>query len=262
MAAPYTYAPAYTTANNGTHNYTAKVTASDGSVVTSAAATVTVNIAATTPPTITLAANPTNITAAGSSTLTPTITPGTGTITQVDYYDSASATPATPVFTTKTAPYTYAPAYTSANNGTHSYTAKVTASDGSTATSAAATVTVNIALTTGTLIALYTALAAAGSYVNFNHPTSGIKCILYRAATAQTGGVSNAGAYYVAYSRKCTHAGTVITNNPNTANPHVLTCQDHGATYNMDSNCAPINGIAPAALPTIVIKAGADGIYI
>jgi Rieske Fe-S protein len=256
-AAPYTLPIPYTTANNGTHTYTAKVTDSSNSVVTSGNVSVTVNIAATTPPTITLAASPTSVTATGSSTLTATVTAGSGTISKVDFYEGAT------LLGTKTAsPYTYAPAYTSANNGTHTYTAKVTDSNGSVVTSAPATVTVNITATTGTRIALYTALAAAGSYVNFNHPTSGIKCILYRAATAQTGGVSNAGAYYVAYSRKCTHAGTIITQNPNTANPHVLTCQDHGATYNMDSNCAPINGIAPSALPVIAIIAGTDGIYI
>jgi Rieske Fe-S protein len=255
-AAPFTWARMLTLSDNGTKVYSVKATDKAGNVGTSPTVSVMVNIALT-PPTITLAANPTSITAAGSSTLTATVMAGTGTISKVDFYEGAT------LLGTKTAaPYTYAAAYTSANNGAHSYTAKVTASDGSTATSAVATVTVNIVVTTGTLIALYTALAAAGSYVNFNHPTSGIKCILYRAAAAQTGGVSNAGAFYVAYSRKCTHAGTVITNNPNTANPHVLTCQDHGATYNMDSNCAPINGIAPTALPTIVIKAGADGIYI
>jgi Rieske Fe-S protein len=257
-ASPYTFPIAFTNANNKIHTYTATVTASDGSIVTSAGVSVTVSIATvTTPPTIALSANPTSVTAAGSSTLTAAVTPGSGTITKVEFFEGAT------LLSTKTAtPYTFVPAYTSANNGTHSYTAKVTASDGSTATSTIATVTVNITVTAGTRIALYTALAAAGSYVNFNHPTSGIKCILYRAATAQTGGVSNAGAYYVAYSRKCTHAGTIITQNPNTANPHVLTCQDHGATYNMDSNCAPINGVAPSALPSIVIKVGTDGIYI
>jgi Rieske Fe-S protein len=257
-AAPFTWARMLTSSDNGTKVYTAKATDKAGNVGTSPTVSVMVNIAAT-PPTISLAASSTNVTAAGSSTLTATVTAGTGTITKVEFFEG------TTLLGTKTAaPYTYAPAYTSANNGTHDYTAKVTASDGSTATSAIASVLVKIPVVTnpGTLIALFTALPAAGSYVNFNHPTSGIKCILYRAATAQTGGVSNAGAFYVAYSRKCTHAGTIITQNPNTANPHVLTCQDHGATYNMDSNCTPINGIAPMALPTIVIAAGTDGIYI
>jgi Rieske Fe-S protein len=256
VSAPYSKTIAMTAANNGSHSYTAVITDSSGKTGTSTAVVVTVNIAAT-PPTITLAASSTSITAAGSATLTATVTPGSGTITKVEFFEGATL-----LKSDTTSPYTFAPAYTSANNGTHTYIAKVTASDGSVVTSASANVTVNIAATAGTLIALYTALPAAGSYMNFNHPTSGIKCILYRAPTAQTGGVTNAGAYYVAYSRKCTHAGTIITQNPNTANPHVLTCQDHGATYNMDSNCAPINGIAPSALPSIVIKVGADGIYI
>jgi Rieske Fe-S protein len=254
----FTKTIAFTATNNGAHSYTAKATDSSGNSATSTpAVAVTVNIPAT-PPTITLAAAPTSVTAAGSSTLTATVTPGSGTITKVEFFEGATL-----LGTDTTGPsYTFAPAYTSANNGTHTYTAKVTASDGSTATSTTASVIVNIAVTAGTLIALFTALPTAGSYVNFNHPTSGIKCLLYRAPSAQTGGVSNAGAFYVAYSRKCTHAGTIITQNPNTATPHVLTCQDHGATYNMDSNCAPINGIAPTALPTIAIKVGTDGIYI
>jgi Rieske Fe-S protein len=258
LTAPYNKTIAVTSANNGAHVYTAVVTDSSGKTATSTAVNISVAIKATvTPPTITLGASPTSVTVAGLSTLTATVTAGSGTITQVDFYEGAT------LLGTKTAtPYTFAPAYTSANNGTHTYTAKVTASDGSVVTSGSVTVTVSIGTTQGTLIALYTALPAAGSYVNFTHPTSKIKCILYRAPTAQTGGVSNAGAYYVAYSRKCTHAGTIITQNPNTANPHVLTCQDHGATYNMDSNCAPINGIAPSALPSIAIKVGTDGIYI
>jgi Rieske Fe-S protein len=268
-AAPYTYAPAaYTNANNGTHNYTATVTASDGSVATSAAATVTVNIAASAPPTITLSANPTSVVSAGSSTLTAVVTPGTGTISKVDFYDSLSATPTVPVFSKTAAPYTYAPTYSGSNNGTHNYTATVTASDGSTATSAIASVSVKVQVVTtpGTLIALFTALPAVGSYVNFNHPTSGIKCVLYRAPSTQTGGVNNGSAYYVAYSRKCAHAGTIITRNPSTTNPHTLTCQDHGAIYNLDSNCVPTNspvdGTSFGALPTIAIKIGVDGIYI
>ncbi len=256
----YTFAPAYTSANNGTRNYTAKVTASDGSTATSTVASVTVNIA-TIPPTVTLTPLNTTVTAAGSVTLTATVTAGSGMITKVEFFEGTIL-----LGTDTTGPsYTFVPAYTSTNNGTHTYTAKVTASDGSTATSTPVTVTVNIAVTAGTLIALYTALPAAGSYVNFNHPTSGIKCILYRAPTAQTGGVTNAGAFYVAYSRKCTHAGTIITNNPNTATPHILTCQDHKAQFNMDGNCAPLTTaetIAPSPLPSIVIKVGTDGIYI
>lgn len=257
-AAPYTFAPAaFTSANNGTHSYTAKTTDSSGKSTTSTAVVVTVNIA-TVAPSITLTSSSTSVTAAGSITLTAAVTAGTGTISKVEFFDGTTL-----VNTKTTTPYSYAPAFTSANNGTHNYTAKVTASDGSTATSTPTiAVTVNIAATAGTLIALYTALPAAGSYVNFTHPVSKIKCILYRAPTTQNGGVSNAGAFYVAYSRKCTHAGTIITQNPNTANPHVLTCQDHGATYNMDSNCAPINGVAPTALPTILITVGTDGIYI
>jgi Rieske Fe-S protein len=261
--APFTYAPAYTSANNGTHNYTAKATDSSAKSTTSSAVTVTVNIAAT-PPTITaFTASPTSVTAAGTVALSASVTVGSGTISKVEFFDGTTLLGQS---TSTAAPYKYStPALSTADNGVKNYTAKVTASDGSTVTSSVAQVTVNIVVTAGTLIALYTALPAAGSYVNFNHPTSGIKCVLYRAPTAQTGGVTNAGAYYVAYSRKCTHAGTIITNNPNTATPHILTCQDHKAQFNMDSNCTPLTTaqtVAPGPLPSIVIKVGTDGIYI
>ncbi len=261
-AAPYNQVlPAFAVADNGSHTYTAVATDSSGKTA-SATVVVLVNIAtAVKPPTVTLSTSSGSVTVAGSVTLSATVTPGTGTITQVEFFEGTTSLGKS---TSTTSPYTFAIAYTSANNGAHAYTCKVTASDTGTnlVTSSTVNVTVSIGTTAGTLIALYTALATAGSYVNFTHPTSKIKCILYRAPTAQTGGVSNAGAYYVAYSRKCTHAGTIISNNPNTATPHVLTCQDHGATYNMDSNCAPINGVAPSALPSIVIKVGTDGIYI
>ena len=264
-AAPYIFAPAYTAANNGTHTYTALATDSSTKTGTSTSVGVLVNIAST-PPTISLASSSLNITAAGSITLKATVMAGTGTISKVELFEGSSTT-ALGQGTLSGGTYNFAAiAFTSANNGTHNYTTKVTASDGSTVTSTPVTaVVVNITATAGTLIALYTALSATGSYVNFNHPTSGIKCILYRAPTAQAGGVTSAGAYYVAYSRKCTHAGTIITNNPNTATPHVLKCQDHGALYNMDSNCAPIPNSqqnAPAPLPSITITAGTDGIYI
>jgi nitrite reductase/ring-hydroxylating ferredoxin subunit len=262
--APYTYAPAYTGANNGTHNYTAKATDSSGKSTTSTSVVVTVNIPVVAP-TVLLTATPSGtVLTAGAIALSASVTPGSGTITKVEFFEGATSLGSTSV-----SPYTLStPAYTSANNGPKSYTAKVTASDGGTVTSAAVSITLKIVGTTnpGTLIALYTALPAAGSYINFNHPTSGIKCILFRAPTAQTGGVTNASAFYVAYSRKCTHKGTVITNNPTTANPHTLTCQDHGAKFNLDTNCSPTNspisGTSFGALLTIAITVGTDGIYI
>jgi nitrite reductase/ring-hydroxylating ferredoxin subunit len=264
--APYTYAPAYTSANNGTHNYTAKATDSSGKSTISTPVVVTVNIPVVAP-TVLLTASPNGtVLTAGAIALSASVTPGSGTISTVEFFDGATSL-GLGVLTGTT--YTRStPAYTSANNGPKSYTAKVIASDGGTVTSTAVVVTLKIPVVTnpGTLVALYTALPAAGSYVNFNHPTSGIKCVLFRAPTAQTGGVSNAGGFYVAYSRKCTHKGTVITNNPTTANPHILTCQDHGAKFNLDTNCSPTNspisGTSFGALLTIAITVGTDGIYI
>jgi nitrite reductase/ring-hydroxylating ferredoxin subunit len=264
IPAPYSKVIPITAANNGSRSYTAVVTDSSGKTGTSTPVVVTVNIAAT-PPSIILTATPSGtVITAGSIALSANVTPGSGTITKVEFFDGATSLGSTAV-----SPYKLStPAYTSANNSTKSYTARVTASDGSVVTSAAVTVILKIVDVTnpGTLIALFTALPAVGSYVNFNHPTSGIKCVLFRAPTSQTGGVTSAGAFYVAYSRKCTHKGTVITNNPTTANPHTLTCQDHGAKFNLDTNCSPTNspisGTSFGALPTIVIAVGTDGIYI
>jgi Rieske Fe-S protein len=255
-AAPYTHQVNFTSANNGAHTYTAKVTDSSNNSASSSALNITVNVPVPVP-TVALSASSTNITAAGSVTLTATVTAPSGeTITKVEFYEGAA------LLATKTAtPYTHAPSYTSSNNGAHAYTAKAYSSGGGSATSSAVNVTVNITTpTTGTLLATYAQLAASGAYVNFNNPKlNNQKSILYRAAAAQTGGVSYNGGFYVAYSRSCAHAGTIITPNPNAS--HILTCQDHGAKYDLENNCAWTSPAAKALL-TLKIEARVDGIYL
>src|SRR5207247_8659714 len=61
-------------------------------------------------------------------------------VTKVEFYDGATLKA-----TATTAPYSYAWAITSANNGTHSWTAKAYDAAGNVANSAAASFTVNIA---------------------------------------------------------------------------------------------------------------------
>jgi Rieske Fe-S protein len=254
-AAPYTYQANFTSANNGTKSYTAKAIDSSGNSASSAVQNITVNIPVPVP-TVALITSSTSVTAAGSVTLTATVTAPSGeTITKVEFYEGTAL-----LATKTTTPYTHAPSYTNANNGAHGYTAKAYSSGGGSTTSLAVNVTVNIvAPTTGTLLATYAQLASSGAYVNFNNPKlNNQKSLLYRAATAQTGGVSYNGGFYIAYSRSCAHAGTIITPNPDAK--HILLCQDHGATYNMESNCAWTSPAAKALL-TLKIEARVDGIY-
>ena len=90
-------------------------------------------------PTVTLTSSSTNVTAAGSITLTATATDDTG-VTKVEFYDGA-----TKLGDDTGSPYTFDVAFTAANNGAKSYTAKAFDAAGNTATSSPATaVTVNI----------------------------------------------------------------------------------------------------------------------
>ena len=110
---------------------------------------------------VALSASSDSVTAAGSVTLTATLT--SGNASKVEFYEG------TTLLATKTAaPYTHSIAYTAANNGSHSYTAKAYDASGNTATSPAVTVEVNIAVpdTTNPTVSLAASnnnLTAAGS---------------------------------------------------------------------------------------------------
>jgi endoglucanase len=139
--APYTQAVALTAANNGVHSYTARAFDAAGNVGTSAAVSVNVNIGGggdTTPPTVTLASSATTVTTASTITLTATASDNVG-VTRVEFLDGATL-----LGTDTSAPYTQAVTLTSANNGTHSYTARAFDAAGNSRVSTAVTVTVNI----------------------------------------------------------------------------------------------------------------------
>ncbi len=142
-ASPYTYAWAFTSANNGTHSWTAKAYDAAGNVKTSTAVSLTVNIASadTTPPSVSISspASGSAYTTAQTVTITASASDNVG-VSKVEFYDG------TTLKATDTAsPYTYAWAFTSANNGTHSWTAKAYDAAGNVATSTAVSLTVNIA---------------------------------------------------------------------------------------------------------------------
>ncbi|GHF39256.1 chitinase [Deinococcus metalli] len=139
-AAPYTQSVALTSANNGTHSYTARAYDAAGNSKVSAAVSVTVTISGsgdTTAPTVGLSASPSTVSAAGSVTLSATASDTVG-VSKVEFYQGSTL-----LATDTTAPYSATEAVTSAQNGTRTYTAKAYDAAGNTA-SAAASVTVSI----------------------------------------------------------------------------------------------------------------------
>jgi endoglucanase len=92
----------------------------------------------TTPPVVSLASSATTVTAAGSITLTATATDAGG-IRQVDFREGATV-----LATDTAAAYTHTIAFTAANNGSHTYTARAVDTAGNATISAPVTVTVNI----------------------------------------------------------------------------------------------------------------------
>jgi endoglucanase len=97
----------------------------------------------TTPPTVALSASSATVTTAGTLNLTATANDNVG-VSGVDFRDGTTV-----IGTDSSSPFTASVALTSANNGTHTYTATARDSAGNTATSAAVTVTVNIPGGTG-----------------------------------------------------------------------------------------------------------------
>ncbi len=138
---PYTQGVSVGSANNGTHAFTAKAYDAAGNTRTSAAVSVVVNIpnpTDTVPPTVSLQSSATSVTAAGNVTLTATASDNVG-VTRVEFYDGTSI-----LASDTTAPYQFTGAFTSANNGTHPFTARAYDAAGNVATSATVSVVVNI----------------------------------------------------------------------------------------------------------------------
>ncbi len=92
----------------------------------------------TTPPTVSLASSATSVTTAGPLTLTATANDNVG-VARVEFRDGSA-----PLGTDMSAPFTFTVNLTSANNGSHSYTAVAFDAAENSATSAPVNVTVNI----------------------------------------------------------------------------------------------------------------------
>ncbi len=141
LTAPYTWQVALSSANNGTHAYTARASDAAGNAATSAAVSVAVSIPTggdTTPPTVSLTSSATSVTTARTITLTATATDNVG-VTRVEFFDGATL-----LASDTTSPYSTTVSLTSASNGTRSYTARASDAAGNVRTSAAVTVTVDI----------------------------------------------------------------------------------------------------------------------
>ncbi len=148
-SAPYSTSVALSSSNNGTKNYTAKAKDAAGNTATSSVVPVTVNIpqaCATVAYSVSLASSVSSVTAPGSISLTSNVTPDSST-TKVEFFDGSTS-----IGTDTSSPYSTSVSFTSANNGTKTYTAKVSGTSATCnptpATSAAITVTVNIQATT------------------------------------------------------------------------------------------------------------------
>ncbi len=141
---PYSFAWAITSANNGSHSLTAKAYDAAANVGTSTPAVgLTINIATadTTAPTVSISApaNGSSFTTAQTVTINATAADVVG-VTRVEFYDGATL-----LGTDTTSPYSFAWAITSANNGSHSLTAKAYDAAANVGTSTAVSVTINIA---------------------------------------------------------------------------------------------------------------------
>ena len=143
--APYTLAIPFTSANNGSHTYTARAYDTAGQTATSAGVTVAVNIGTTVdlPPTVSLASSATTVTTATTITLTATATDDKG-VTQIDFLEGTRL-----LGTVTESPSTLAITLTAADNGTHTYTARAWDTANQSATSSPVSVVVNVGTTPG-----------------------------------------------------------------------------------------------------------------
>ncbi|AFZ67704.1 glycosyl hydrolase [Deinococcus peraridilitoris] len=97
----------------------------------------------TTAPTVSVSASPSTLTSAGSVTVTANASDAGG-ISKVEFYRGGAL-----VSTDTSSPYTHTDSFTSAQNGTYSYTARAFDNAGNNATSGAVNVTVNISSSGG-----------------------------------------------------------------------------------------------------------------
>ena len=143
-SSPWTWEVNIKAAQNGSHAYTAKAFDAGGNVASSDPVNVLVDIDVTAP-NIILEASSANLTTAGPVTLTATATDDKG-VSRVEFYKGDAK------LGEKTAsPYTWTVDLTDADNGMVAFSAKAFDSDGNTATSNTAQVTVDIDVTAPTV---------------------------------------------------------------------------------------------------------------
>jgi hypothetical protein len=160
-SAPYAHNWSFTSANNGTHSWTATAYDAAGNLA-SAIKSLNVNIAVadTTPPTVSITspASGSDYTSAQTVTVNASASDNIG-VTKVEFYDNGVLKA-----TDTGSPYSYAWSFTAANNGSHAWTAKAFDAAGNVRTSSSVSVNVNI--TTGTSGAHVWSRAISGNRVD------------------------------------------------------------------------------------------------
>src|SRR5262249_24973050 len=135
---PYMYPWTFTAADNGVHSWTAKAYDAAGNVGTSATVTLTINIgtADTQPPPVSLPTHPASTSPSAQPLTIPSPAPFHSGVPRVEFYDGTPLKSTAPPV-----PYTFAWAFTTTDNGAHSWTAKAYDAAGNSTASAAVVLT-------------------------------------------------------------------------------------------------------------------------
>ena len=211
---PYSYAWAFGAANNGSHSWMAKAYDAAGNSVTSSIVSLTVNIDGV-PPTVSITSpeSGTSYTTAQTVTIAATASDNVG-VTWVEFYDGTVLKG-----TDSTSPYSYSWNVSSANNGNHSWTARAYDAAGNPATSAAETVTVDIASVTKPRAHVWSERYGAtghdyGRAVKVDSSGNVVTAGQFGGSTVDFGGglLSNRGSFSL-YIAKYTSAGSHVWSN-------------------------------------------------
>src|SRR4030042_4049767 len=163
---PYTFNWSITSADNGTHAWTAKAYDRTGNISTSSVVVLTANIgmADTTPPSVSITSPPfgTAYTTAKTVTITASASDNVG-VTKVEFYNGSTLKG-----TDTSAPYSYAWAFTGTDNGTHNWTAKAYDAANNNSVSSVINLIVNIDITPPSAPTGLTANAVSCSQINLS----------------------------------------------------------------------------------------------
>jgi 3-phytase len=141
---PYSHSWSITSADNGSHDWTARAYDAAGNSATSALSTVVVAISAppgdTAPPSVSMTAPPSGTTYSSPQTVTVSASASDDTgVSRVEFYDNGVLRS-----TDTSSPYSYSWSITSADNGSHDWTGRAFDAAGNSAASAPSSVTVSI----------------------------------------------------------------------------------------------------------------------